>query len=106
MMDDYIQNFYKGEWVMSVKKTMDKTTTALENAGKKVMKIYNLVNGMSVKNKANFDISVKTDKSIVPIWRYGVGYVKEIRVMPVILYVLAALITVCTAIKIGTSRDK
>ncbi|MBQ7399149.1 MAG: hypothetical protein IJW06_01630 [Clostridia bacterium] len=91
---------------MSVKKTMDKTMTTLENAKKKTLKAYNFVNGLSVRNKANFDLSVKHDKSIVPLWKYGFGYNKEIRVMPVILCMIAAMIAVCTAMKIGNNSDK
>lgn len=91
---------------MSVKMMMDKTMTALECAKSKICKTYNLVNGLSVRNKASFDISVRHDKSKFPLWKYGFGYNKEIRVMPIVLCVLAAMVTVCTAMKIGNHSDK
>ena len=91
---------------MSVKKTMDKTLTALESAGKKTVSVYEFVKGMSVKNKASFDLSVKSDKSVIPVWRYGFGYTKEIKVFPIVLYALAAILAVGTAMMIGKNTDK
>lgn len=91
---------------MSVKGSMDKTMTALECAKRKIVKTYNFINGMSIKNKANFDLSVKHDKAFAPLWKYGFGYNKEIRVMPIVLCMIAAMVTVCTAMKIGKASDK
>lgn len=91
---------------MSVKKTMDKTMTALEDTKTKIMKTFDFINSLSVRNKANFDLSVKSDKAIIPLWKYSVGYNKEIRVMPVILCMIAGLVAVCTAMKIGKHCDK
>ncbi len=91
---------------MSVKKTMDKTMTALEDTKTKIVKTYKFINGLSVRNKAGFDLSVKSDKYALPIWKYGFGYTKEIRVMPVLLCFVAGLLAVCTAMKIGNHCDK
>ena len=91
---------------MSVKKTIDKTMTALETAKTRCEKFFELVNGLSIRNKANFDVSVKHKKYALPIWRYGFGYTKEIRVMPILLCLVAGMIAVCTALKIASHSDK
>ena len=91
---------------MSVKNTMDKTMTALEDAKTKCCKVYDFVNNLSVRNKANFDLSIKHGKYSLPIWRYGFGYVKEIRVMPVLMCFIAGLIAVFTAVGIANHSDK
>lgn len=91
---------------MSSKRTLDKTMTALENTKTKTVKAYEFIKGLSVRNKMCFDLSVKSDKAIMPIWKYSIGYSKEIRVMPMLLAVLAALMTVCTAVKIGKNCNK
>ena len=91
---------------MSVKNKMDKTMTALEDTKTKIVKTYKFINGLSVRNKAGFDLSVKSDKYALPIWRHGFSYTKEIKVMPIILCLAAGLLAVCTAIKIGNHCDK
>lgn len=70
---------------MSVKKSMDKTVAALENGKTKIVKLYDFVNGLSVKNKASFDIQLKSDKFFAPVCRHGFSYNKEFKVMPIIL---------------------
>lgn len=91
---------------MSVKNTIDKTMTALETAKTRCEKFFSLVNSLSIRNKMNFDLSVKHNKYSLPIWRYGFGFTKEIRVMPILLCMLAGLIAVCTALKIANHSDK
>lgn len=91
---------------MSSKRTLDKTMTALENTKIKTVRVYDFIKGLSVRNKMSFDLSVKSDKAIMPVWKYAFGYNKEIRVMPMLLAVIAALITVCTAVRIGKNCNK
>ena len=81
---------------MSVKKTMDKTMAALENTKSKICSVYEFVNGLSLRNKANFDLSVKSKKTKFPMWKFCFGYNKEIRVMPVVLCSLAVIFAVGT----------
>lgn len=76
---------------MSVKKSIDKTVTALENGKTKIVKLYDFVSGLSVKNKASFDIQFKSDKFFAPMCRYGFSYNKEFKVMPIILGVTGVL---------------
>ena len=89
---------------MSVRTSMDKTMTALENGKTKMVGLYDVVSGMSVKNKANFDIQVKSDKSVMPMWKKNIGYDKEIRLMPVIWGVMAVF-AIWLALKIGKYCD-
>lgn len=91
---------------MSSKRTLDKTMTALENTKTKTVRIFEFVKGLSVRNKMCFDLSVKSDKAIMPVWKYAFGYNKEIRVMPVLFSVLAGFVTVITAMMIGRNCNK
>ena len=91
---------------MSVKEMIDKTMTALETAKTRCEKFFDLVNSLSIRNKASFDVSVKHKKYSLPVWRYGVGYTKEIRVAPILLCFVAGILAVGTAIKIANHKDK
>ncbi len=91
---------------MSSKRTLDKTMTALENAKIKTFRVYDFIMGLSVRNRMNFDLSIKSDRAIMPVWKYAFGYNKEVRVMPILLAAMAALITVCTAVRIGKNCNK
>lgn len=70
---------------MSVKKSIDKTVTALENGKTRIIKLYDFVSGLSVKNKASFDIQLKSDSFFAPLCRHGFSYNKEFKIMPLIL---------------------
>lgn len=89
---------------MSVMKTMDKTSAALERGKTKIVKVYDFMRGLSVKNKASFDIQVKSDKCFAPLCRHSFGYNKEFRVMPIVLSVMGVM-TLFAAIKIACTRD-
>ena len=93
----------EGEYDMSVKKSMDKTMAALDNGKTRVVRLYDFVNGLSVKNKANFDIQLKSDKFFAPLFRHSIGYNKEIRVMPIV-YGAAGIMALITAMKVAMSR--
>ena len=82
---------------MSVKMSIDRTVTALEKEKTKVIKLYEFMRGLSVKNKACFDIQLKSDKSFAPIFRYGFSYNKEWKIMPIILGALCVLALVISA---------
>ena len=62
---------------MSVKKSMDKTVAALEHGKTKIVRVYDFMRGLSVKNKASFDIQLKSDKCFAPLCRHCFGYNKE-----------------------------
>lgn len=85
---------------MSVKNSVDKTMTALENGKTEMVRLYDVVSGLSVKHKMNFDVRLKSDKSVFPMWKKSVSWDKEFRVMPVI-WVLTAMLAVWMALKIG-----
>ena len=89
---------------MSVMKSIDKTAAALERSKTKIVRLYDFVSGLSIKNKANLDIQVKSDRCFAPLCRHSFGYSKEFRVMPVIWTVLA-MTAICAAIKISESKD-
>lgn len=69
---------------MSVKKCMGKTVAALDKGKTKMIKLYDFMRSLYIKNKACFDIQLKSDKSFVPLCRHGFSYNKELRVMPII----------------------
>ena len=85
---------------MSVRRNMDKTMTALENGKTKIVGLYDFLSGLSVRNKLNFDVALKSEKSVFPVWKKSVGYNKEFRIMPCIL-VLAGLVALKCAIMMG-----
>lgn len=83
---------------MSVKKCIGKTVNTFNRGKMKIVKCFNFVKSLSVKNKACFDIQLKSDKSFVPLWRSGFSYSKEFRVMPVI-WCLVGAVAMLSAIK-------
>lgn len=89
---------------MSVKNSMDKTMTALEKGKTKIVRLYDFVNGLTVKNKASFDIQLKSDKFFAPVCRHGFCYNKEFRIMPIILSA-AGLVTLCAIIKMSSREE-
>jgi len=52
---------------MSVKSSMDKTMTALEKGKTKIVRLYDFVNGLTVKNKASFD-GVGMPVIVIAVW--------------------------------------
>ena len=76
---------------MSVKKSIDKTVTALENGKTKIIKLYDFVSGLSVRNKASFDIQLKSDRFFASLCRHGFSYNKEFKIMPLVLGVMGVL---------------
>lgn len=85
---------------MSVKNSVDKTMTALENGKTRMVGLYDVISGLSVKSKANLDVRLKSDKSVFPVWKKSVSWDKEMHLMPVI-WVMTAMLAVWTALKIG-----
>lgn len=65
---------------MSVKTGIDKTVTALENGKEKISNFYDTMSGLSVKNKANFDIQVTSDGKQEPVCMRSYGYSREFKV--------------------------
>ena len=90
---------------MSVKNSMDRTMTAFQEGKTKMVKLYDFIGGLSVKNKMNFDIQLKSDKCFAPLCRHSFGYNKEFRVMPVILCTVGAAV-LCAALKIAKMTDR
>ena len=76
---------------MSVRKSMDKTMTALENGKTKIVGLCDFLSGLSVRNKLHFDVALKSEKSVFPLWKKGIGYNKEFRIMPCILVIMGVL---------------
>ena len=89
---------------MSVKKCMGKTAAALCESRTKMVKLYDFLRGLSIKNKASFDIQLKSDKSFVPICHRGFSYNKEFRVMPIVFGVVGVA-AMCTALKAVFHKD-
>ena len=85
---------------MSVRNSVYKTMTALENGKTRMVGLYDVLSGLSVKNKASFDVRLKSDKSVFPTWSKSVSWDKEFRIMPVV-WLLIGMIAVWTALKIG-----
>lgn len=85
---------------MSVRKKLDRTVTALENGKTKIVGLYDLLNGLSVRNKASFDVTLKSESSVFPVWKKSMGYNKEFRIMPVI-WVLVGLVALKAAMTVG-----
>lgn len=90
--------FNKGDKVMSVKKCMGKTVAALEKGKTGMVKLYDFVRSLYIKNKACFDIQLRSDKSCFPICRHGFSYNKEIRVMPII-WCMIGIVTIFSVMK-------
>ena len=74
---------------------MDKTMTALENGRTRIVRLYDVISGLSVRNKMNFDVALKSDRSVFPVWKKSVGYNKEFRIMPVVWVLLGLLALKC-----------
>lgn len=89
---------------MSVKKSMDKTAAALECGKTKIVRLYDFMSGLSIKNKASFDIQLKSDKYFAPMCRHSFGYNKEFRVMPIVWGIMG-VVAMCTALKIAKHMD-
>ena len=89
---------------MSVKNSMDKTAAVLNKGKSKMIRLYDFVNSLSVRNKIDFDISVKSDKSIFPLWKWGFCCNKQWRVMPIAL-IIVGMISLCSAIKAMFSKN-
>ena len=89
---------------MSVKKSMDKTMAALDNGKTRIVRFYDFVSGLSIKNKASFDVQVKSDKFFAPLCRHSFGYNKEFKVMPIV-YGAFCVMMLFAAIRIAMSRD-
>ena len=80
---------------MSVRRSMDKTMTALENGKTKIVGLYDFLSGLSVRNKLHFDVALKSEKSVFPVWKKSVGYNKEFRIMPCVLVILGIIALKC-----------
>lgn len=91
---------------MSLKCNLDKTMTALENVKNKTVKVFQFVRGLSVRNKMTFDVSVKSDRAVMPIWKRSFGYNKEIRVMSAILIMAGVLAAMFAVMGIGKNCKK
>ncbi len=74
---------------MEFTKTIKNACEDTKCAAKKMVKTFDFVKGLSIKNKFNFDLQVKSNKSVFPIYKYSTGYNKEWRVMPIILAAMA-----------------
>ena len=85
---------------MSVKSSMDKTMTALENGKTKMVGLYDILSGLSVKNKMNFDVRLDSDKASSSVWKKSFSYDKEFRVMPFI-WISLAVLAIWASLKIG-----
>ncbi|MBE6681045.1 MAG: hypothetical protein E7600_02000 [Ruminococcaceae bacterium] len=88
---------------MSFTNGMDKTSSVMTKGKEKIKSFCSFVDGLTVKNKANFDIQLKSDKSFTPICKHSFGYNKEIKLKHIIiaLSVLAAV-----AAMLGAFRKK
>ena len=75
---------------MSVKKCVGKTAAALGKGKTRMIKLYDFMRSLYIKNKACFDIQLKSDKSCIPVCRHGFSYNKEVRVMPIIWCMVGA----------------
>lgn len=89
---------------MSVKNCVDKTTTALKMGKNKTVGLYNFLKSISVKNKACFDLQIKSDKCFVPLWKRGFSYNKEWRIMPLV-WIVMGILTVLAFMKSLMSKD-
>ncbi len=76
---------------MSMRKSMDKAMTTLENGTSKVKSFYKFMSGLSFKSKANIDLQLKSKKRLSPIYRFGFNCDKEIKVLPIILAAMGIL---------------
>ena len=62
---------------MSVKMCMDKTAAAFDNGKTKIVRFYDFVKGLSIKNKASLDVQIKSDKCFMPLSRYSFGCIPK-----------------------------
>ena len=59
---------------MSVKNSVDKTMTALENGKTRMVGLYDVISGLSVKSKANLDVGI----GLCLDYTVGYGYIIEV----------------------------
>lgn len=76
---------------MSVKKSIDKTLTALEKKKTKMVKTCEYLKGLTVKNRARVDIQLKSDKVPFPTYKRSFAWCKEVRVVPLVLSIVTIL---------------
>lgn len=73
---------------MSIRKTMDKAMTAMENGTTGIKRFYKFMKGLSFKSKANVDLQIKSGKRLSPLCRCGFSCDKEIRILPILYGVI------------------
>ena len=89
---------------MSLINGMDKTSSVMTKGKEKVARFCSFVDGLTVKNKANFDIQLKSDRSFTPVCKHSFGYNREFKLKH-ILFALAALAAVMALIGAFTKKD-
>lgn len=80
--------------IMSMRKTIDKAMTTLENGTSGMVRFYRFMKGLTFRSKASADFQIKSNKRLHPLCRCGFNCDKEIKILPVIYIAMAMLFLV------------
>lgn len=89
---------------MSVKNGMCTKSAVMTGVREKFSKFCSFFDGLTVKNKANFDVQLKSEKSFAPICKHSFGYNKEFKLKHILL-AAAALVTVAAVFSAFKKKD-
>ncbi len=77
---------------MDMEKTLKQGVNKTKAAAQKTINAFDFMRGLSIKNKLNYDIQVKSDKTIFPLWRQSINFNKEFKIMPIIYAAMALMV--------------
>ncbi len=95
----YAYNFNKGANIMSMRKSIDKAMTALDNGTSRVKTFYRFMKGLTFRGKAGVDLSVKSDRRLHPLCKCALKCDKEIRILPALLWFMGIMLFFCMLCK-------
>lgn len=71
--------------VMSMRKSLDKAMTAVENGTGETKRIFKFIKGLSFRGKANAELQLKSNKKLSPLCKCYFNCDKEIKLFPIML---------------------
>lgn len=95
----------KGAKFMSMRKSMDKAMTALDNGASKLKGFYRFMKGLSFRGKAGIDLQVKNDRRLQPLCKCAFKCDKEIKILPLILWLTGIMVFFCMLKKGCSCRE-
>lgn len=76
---------------MSMRKSLDKAMTTVENGTMETKRLFKFIKGLSLRGKANAELQLKSKKKFSPLCKCSFDCDKEIKLFPIMIAVTAIM---------------